>query len=165
MKPNKAKKLDLLIEEFLIGMPNINTRQNHLSDLRSLQTYFSPWTGKETRLELIKYVRSLEAANLMPTTIRERCIRLIKLYRFLANNGHRLDVPIDMSIAPRVRIMTTPKSPDWKQIKSLIKVIESKKGKDLRDATMVGLMLFEGLRVSEVAKLRIGDVQEVSHAH
>jgi len=157
---SKSKLLQRLMEEFLLAIPNANTRSNYQSDLRSLDQWFEPWTGCEDRLELAKYVRYLQdGQRLSFATIRERVGRLKRLYQFMVKKGFLKLNPIDMSLAPKVRDRREPKSPDLDELKRLSKALNPKTPTGLRDTALIALMLYEALRVHEVVGLNFGDIE------
>ncbi len=156
----KSIKIQALTEEFLVGIPSVNTRSNYLADIRSMQQWFAPWTGQEDRLELAKYVRFLQdGQGLGHATIRERVGRLKRLYQFLVDRGLIAMNPVEMSLAPKVRDRRAPQAPDLDELRRLSKLLDPKTHNGLRDTALIALMLYEALRVHEVVRLNYVDIQ------
>lgn len=155
---NKSAKLDALVEAFLLAKANIHTRANYRSDVRALDDWFEPWTGLEDRLEIIKFVRMMER-KLSPASLRERLQRIKKIYDYLQQSKYRADNPVTMDLAPRFKDRRVPKCPDLAELKRLGAVLDTRSFSGLRDTVMIHLMLFSALRVSEVSKLDINDIE------
>lgn len=158
MRKNKQKHD--VIDYFLGKQRNAHTEANYRSDIRSLEAWFNPWKGDEDCMEVAKYVRYLiQGERLALTTVRERMGRIRRIYAALVEDGFRGDNPVDLSSVPKVRDRRQPKAPDLDELHRLGRVVDIHTSTGLRDAVMIGLALFEALRVHEIAGLNIGDVE------
>lgn len=153
-----ANALHRLKREYLLGLPNPNTRRNFEGDIRSLEGWFTPWKGKESNLDIIEYVRALENDGLKASTIRGRVIRLRKLYEFLRLKGYRKGNPVELTYAPKVKDHRAPKCPDVNELKRIFKQLHVKDLECLRDSLIVSLLFYEALRVHEVVALNKGHI-------
>lgn len=155
----QGKRLKALIELFELRLANPQTRSNFRSDIKALDLWFSPFSGHEDELEILKFLRH-EGMRLSPRSLRERALRLRKLYGFLKSHGFRRDIPVEMTAIPRFKDLRAPKAPTFDEINSLFRCLGTSSFSDLRDTTMIVLMIFEALRVVEVARLRRKDVND-----
>ncbi|MBK8202621.1 MAG: tyrosine-type recombinase/integrase [Bdellovibrionales bacterium] len=155
------RKLPLLKRELLLGFSNMNTRRNFQADLKSMDSWFSPWRGSEGNIEALEYIRYLEKQGLRASTIRGRVIRLRKIYEFLRLKGFRKDNPIELSYAPRLKDHRTPKCPDLDELKRIFSTLDCSSFEGLRDTLAISFMFFEAFRVHEVVGLNRGDIEQV----
>lgn len=158
---NKSCKFDMLVDGFLLSLANSNTRANFRSDFRSVGEWFQPWDGQEGNLELLKYIRYIEARGLAPRSVRERMIRLNKFYGWLIKFKWRKDNPVDLGVLPRVRDRREPKCPELSELLKLLKTLKVSPQPELRNSCCMALLYFQALRSCEVVALRRCDVEQV----
>ena len=150
-------------DEFLAGLASDLTRNNYLSDIRSLDQWFEPWVGIEDNLQIIKYVRWLEGLGLKTSTIRGRMVRIRRLYAFLIQKGYRRsDNPVNLSCLQKLKDLRTPRCPSYEELQRLVKTFDFSSLEGIRDATMTSFMLFEALRVNEVVELNLEDLEKIN---
>ncbi len=155
-------KIKLEIHLFLQGLASPLTRANYLSDVRALEAWFRPFTGQEDSLAIIKWVRSMEAANLKRTTIKGRLIRVRRIYALLIEKELRkTENPVRLDCIGRVRDIRAPKCPTLDELKNLTSEIDFSTLEGARQGAIFGYLLFEGLRCHEVAGLKLSDLIKI----
>jgi integrase/recombinase XerC len=132
---------------------NPTSRANHLSRWRA-------WHGwaiahgadpdHPTRTDVKLYAAHL-ANGYAPRTIAAHAASLRAIWRAAG----RADNPWLEMRAPRQQA-TAPRGLSRNEMHALMRAVE--RGGRARDAAAIGLMLYAGLRVSEVARLRVGEV-------
>lgn len=159
IKKTVAQDLERLIEEFLLGHPNLNTRRNFATDIRAAHAWYNPWLGNEDNLAIVKFVRDQESKGLSRSTIRGRVIRLRKIYEFLVLKGYRAGNPVELSYAPKGKDQRKPRCPTMGELKGLFQALKGESFEHVRDRLIVGLLFYEALRVQEVCDLNVGSFE------
>jgi len=139
-----------------------STPKHYRSDLRVWVRQLGPKRPQEVTMQDIdQFVDGQVAQGLKPTTINRRLATLRTFFEFLA--GEEPDHPWPNPVIwRRHRVKageTLPRDLTEAVVDRLFAVIA-----DDRDRALFGLMLGAGLRVSEVAALRLSDLEEPSAA-
>lgn len=94
-----------------------------------------------------------------PATVADRCSSLRAFLRFLRATG-RLDRDLATAVVgPRIRIAARPpRALPWSDIRRILRAIPHRREADLRDHAMLLLLASYGMGCSEVAGLRLGDI-------
>jgi len=109
---------------------------------------------KTTQLDVAQFKRS-SLERLKPSTIQQTLIHLGKYYDFLVTIGKALDNPVRHIDAVSIEI----KTPKWLtriEQKQLIRAV--RQYGDIRELTIITLLLHTGLRVAELCDVKIDDI-------
>jgi integrase/recombinase XerD len=103
------------------------------------------------------YLAARRAVGIAPRTLAKERVVLRAFYRFLRNEGVRMDDPSCEVMAPRLlpplpRVLSVP------EIERLLSCPDLKVPLGLRDAAMLELLYAAGLRVSELLSLHVTDM-------
>jgi len=93
--------------------------------------------------------------NYKPSTVRQTLTHLKAFYDFLVENGKALDNPVTHVKAP-VEVRKAPKWLTRNEQNALIRAV--RKCGNLRDFTLITMLLHTGLRVQEVCNVRLTDL-------
>ncbi|MFZ6002632.1 MAG: tyrosine-type recombinase/integrase [Actinomycetota bacterium] len=100
------------------------------------------------------------AAGLAPATLRSRWIALRNLYGWLTEEDEISDNPMAKVRVEKANPEPIRVLPD-DELRALLKACEGKAFLDRRDLALIRLLASTGMRLSEVAGLRLGDVDLV----
>ena len=112
---------------------------------------------KLTRNDLREWLIDLAGANLSENSKRRTVSALRGFYKFLQFDGHIAKNPAEDLIAPQ-KGFYLPKFLNRTEIENLLLVPDVSQETGLRDRAILELMYACGLRVSEAADLKFGDV-------
>lgn len=151
--------------EWFANLDNAHTRRAYESDVKA----FFGFLGV-ARMEDIREVRrghviawrdSLVAAGHSPATIRRKLAALSSLYEYLCDNNAVQGNPVDGVRRPSegVNEGKTPAISDA-QARALLKAPNPETPKGVRDAALLSVLLYSGIRVSELCQLRVKDIEE-----
>jgi site-specific recombinase XerD len=146
------------IHEFVNWMrirnPQAHTWQDYQCDLRQFAAFVGHCAvGEVTFKEVDGFVRDHVENGRSPATINRRLAALLSFYTFLSDENPQLVCPVlphRHTLRQRRRL---PRPVPFAELESFFAVIDN-----LRDYTMFLLMLRCGLRISEVAGLKLADV-------
>lgn len=160
-----------LVEEELKGR---RLNEKYKASIRESQKNFIDWAVKRskgdlrliTKADLVKYHQSLAQTKskrdgnlLSPTTINDRyhavCMLFSLLYRagiLKENPTHNLNLDLPNPTSWKRRPLTQ------EEITTFLENIDPSTKQGLKDRTMFELMYSSGLRVCEVANLKVGDI-------
>lgn len=93
--------------------------------------------------------------NFKPSTVRQTLTHLKAFYDFLVEIGSAIDNPVSHVKAP-VEVRKAPKWLSRNEQNALIRAV--RKGGNLRDFTLITMLLHTGLRVQEVCNVRLTDL-------
>jgi site-specific recombinase XerD len=105
----------------------------------------------------------MESLGLSPCTRRQRILRLRTFYESLILKSVCKFNPVCLEIAPKVRDTRCPKAPSLKELQSIAAQIDLSSFQGLQTAVMISLMVYEALRIGEVASLRRGALREIDN--
>lgn len=120
--------------------------------------------GILNRFTINSYKNHLIKENYEPTTINKKLNSLQSFNDFLIHEGVMIDKVVELG-RDRVKIAKGSEKPvevySDETLESLLFHLE--KVKDIRDKVIVKLLLFTGVRVSELCSIRIKDIDFLSH--
>lgn len=105
-----------------------------------------------------RYLAFLQREGKKATTIARKRAALSSFCRFLAMEGNLKENPVALVDGNTRNQLPLPRSLTAGQVARLLSAPNRTKPKGRRDAALMELMYASGLRVSEVASLRVGDV-------
>ena len=136
--------------------PGGSTTKHYMSDLAIFQSFVGEVPPQEINIKMVdRFVQSQSEQGLKPATINRRLSALSSFFEYLiieSENGHWQN-PVHWrrhSVRPGQHL---PRDASDQTVEALLEVIV-----DTRDRAMVMLMLGVGLRVGEVVKLEIDDL-------
>lgn len=145
-----------------VGMPARNlaerTRGEYVADLTVLATFLEAHDAarladvSQSKLEV--YQAEMERQGLAPASRRRKMYAIRSFFKFLADHGVTGDNLAARMVPPRVP-KREPRYLSEKEYKELLRVCQH----NPRDAAMVELFLQTGMRLSELAGLRVGDIE------
>lgn len=120
-----------------------------------------PFDGKLTRLSITSYRKYLEAENYKINTINKKINSLHSFNHFLIAKGYCQDLVVHpkrdkIKVAHGSEAEVTVFSEE--EIERLLFSLENKEQVSIRDKTMIYILLYSGLRVSELVNLKIKDM-------
>lgn len=107
---------------------------------------------------LRRHLDSLYQAEMASRSIARHLTTLRNFYRFLVENGHVSSNPVEQLSAPR-QWQSLPKYLNTQQISQLIAAPDLGRPQGLRDRAMLEFLYATGLRVSELCKVGISDLE------
>lgn len=140
----------------------------NMSSPRSQRVYmqawqkFIAWSGlhpaQVTKKDVMDWRDEMKDKGLSGSTINWRLSAMSSLYRLAMEKGVCSENPVDGVRRPKVREFSSvrPLAPGDDQ--RLVQSINAQTEKGLRDRAIVLIMLTRGLRVNEVAEIRIEDI-------
>jgi site-specific recombinase XerD len=135
----------------------VRTRREYLTDLRQLCEYLEAQDVRTvqavTRSHLQGFLAHLDELSLETATRRRKVAALRSFFRFLDETGARPGDPSDELVPPevedrRVRYLTED---EYQRLRYAAR-------HDARDAAMIEVLLQTGMRLSDLAGLRLGDL-------
>ncbi len=139
-----------------------NTVSAYRRDLAQFADSFSPpkLPLGVTRSEILDYLLKLKDAHLNPSSIARKLVAIKVFYRFLlSQNLIRVD-PTAVIESPRIW-KGLPEVLDVSEVIRLLKAAPGRDGKKgIRDRAMLELLYASGLRVSEMAALKLTDLHQ-----
>ena len=143
---------------------SINTLEAYRQDLESLGQWLAKISEKRSLTtlslnDLRQYLDYLRQRKLSNRSIARQVTTLRGLFSFLLEEGQIADNPAELLAAPKIGA-ALPKYLDHERIEELIQSPDSASPTGLRDRAMLDLLYATGLRVSELIKLRVADLDE-----
>jgi len=137
-----------------------NTLEAYRRDLAGL----GQWLGKRNLVaisldDLRLYLDNLRRRGLSNRSIARQVTTLRGFFGFLLEEGEMSNNPAELLAAPKIGA-ALPKYLDHERIGQLIEAPNSATPTGLRDRAMLDLLYATGLRVSELIKLRVADLDE-----
>jgi integrase/recombinase XerD len=134
-----------------------NTLASYTLDLSKFTEFLADSQTVPGTEELRHYLDHLYEAGLSTRTIARHLTTLRGFYGFLLREGHTTQDPTEYLGAPKPW-QNIPKFLNLNDIEKLIAAIDTTKPTGLRDRAMVELLYATGLRVSELCRVGIGDL-------
>ena len=137
--------------------PDRSTARHYASDLRIfVQHHPGPLTEVTTQ-DVDAFVDQQRARGLAPATVKRRAATLKAFFDFLAEEMGEPNRPNPVSMRRHAgrQPRHLPRDLSDTEVQRLLEVVDNQ-----RNRAMIALMLYAGLRVSEVAKLRAVDIVE-----
>jgi integrase/recombinase XerD len=134
-----------------------NSLAAYSADLSKFSAFFKEPAQIPSKEDLLAYIDHLYATRLGQRSIARHVTTLRNFYGFLLREGH-----IDSDAAPYLRSprhwQTIPKFLNLQEIERLIETPDTSRPTGLRDRAMLELLYATGLRVSELCRVGIGDL-------
>ncbi len=143
---------------------SVNTLAAYRRDLAGLGKWLSR-PGETRRLatlsldDLRQYLDYLRTHKLANRSIARLVTTLRGFFGFLLEEGALNHNPAELLVAPKIGA-SLPKYLDHERVEELIEAPDVSKPTGLRDRAMLDLLYATGLRVSELIKLRVADLDE-----
>lgn len=160
-----VEEVPLEVEAFLAWLSAergraVNTLAAYKRDLR----LFSSWVAARAKTvanagpsDVDSFASSLKASGAAPASIARTMTAVRTMYRFLLDEGHRLDNP--MADFDGVKVPAgLPKALSEEQIERLLQSVSGVAPIALRDRALLELLYATGARISEACGLSIGDI-------
>lgn len=133
---------------------------------RRYVTEFLRWYAVKQRpfskvrpIEIDRYLAEGGATRWCRTSVRNVATSLRAFFRYGALRGWSPQSLPDSIQAPRVyEAETLPAGPEWTEVKRMMAATNTDRAKDLRDRPILMLFAIYGLRATEVARLRLEDL-------
>ncbi len=151
--------------EWFADIQNPNTREAYRRDVAQFMSFIGisqPDQFRQVaRAHVIAWRKQLEASKLSPATIRRKLAAVSSLYDYLCERNAVLSNPVDGISRPRegANEGKTPALSD-DQARALLKAPKTESWQGRRDRAMLAVLLYHGLRASELCALRVGDLEE-----
>ena len=164
MDTNKSKTIDIQTEDFLqfirlergLSLNTINAYATDLSEFRAL-TGSSDASKDKARLAS-KYVEALKQADRKPATVARKLSSLKQFYEYLLKRKIVNENPFSSYSAPKIsRYHPHYLSPA--DIEKILNSIDLSNESGKRDKAIIELLYGSGLRISELAGLKPGDLE------
>ena len=134
-----------------------NTIETYTDDLKLFEKIIGNINVSKLNIDNIsKYIEYLHNEGYKRSSIIRKTICIKGLYKFLKNEGY-IDLIISYIEIPKGDLYL-PKVIDENEIKLLFNSIDIYENSGLLDLTMIKLVYYCGLRVSEVINLKIDDI-------
>jgi integrase/recombinase XerD len=134
-----------------------NSLQAYSTDLSSFSAFIADSGQFPDADGLNRYLESLSRSGLSGRSIARRVAALRGLYGFLLREG-LIDADPSESLRPPKQWRTIPKFLNIEEIDRIIAAVDTSRPVGLRDRAMIELLYASGLRVSELCRLGIGDL-------
>lgn len=139
-----------------------NSLSAYLIDIQRFSAGIFPLALEEaTPRDLARYVESLYHAGLSARSIARHMTTLRNFYGFLTREGEIPSDPSDLLVPPR-QWSNLPKYLSRQEIDGLLKAPDPSKPTGIRDRAMLELLYATGLRVTELCRLALSNVERDS---
>jgi integrase/recombinase XerD len=139
-----------------------NSLSSYLIDLQRFSNGIQPLAPQgATAEDLGRYIESLYGAGLSARTIARHMTTLRNFYSFLTREGEIQSDPSEFLTPPR-QWSTLPKYLNRQEIDQLLEAPDASKPTGLRDRAMLELLYATGLRVTELCRLELSNVERDS---
>lgn len=155
------------IESFISYLHNIkksspNTEMSYRRDLTKMRIYLeitaaSPAVHEVTGENLKKYIAYMERKKFKASTICRSIASIKAFYHYLMKEGLVKEDVSDCLKAPKVE-RKVPDILSAEEMERLLKQPSGDSDKELRDSAMLELLYATGIRVSELIRLKLSDV-------
>jgi integrase/recombinase XerD len=138
-----------------------NTIQGYQRDLVQFGTFLQETPVEAVTLEKLRgFIDALRSARISSRSICRKVSSLRGFFGFLTEEGQLDSDPTELLTAPQTGTQL-PKYLDSNVLDRLLESPDEQSGKGLRDRAMLDLLYATGLRVSELIKVRVSDVDEL----
>lgn len=139
-----------------------NTLDSYHRDLRQLAAFLKTFPLESVTLDTLRaYLDHLRAAGLSNRSISRQVTAFRGFFGFLIEEGYICTNPTELLVAPKIG-SSLPKYLDYSTVDQLLESPREASPTGLRDRAMLELLYATGLRVSELVKLRVSDLDEFS---
>ncbi len=142
------------------GLAN-NTLDAYRRDLSRLGGVLASVPLRSVTLDTLRsYLDHLRASGLSNASIARQVTTLRGFFGFLVEEGDIRSNPTELLVAPKIG-SSLPKYLDYSSVDGLLGSPRDESATGLRDRAMLHLLYATGLRVSELIKVRISDLDEL----
>ena len=135
-----------------------NSLAAYSADLSNFSAFIGAAAEFPGEADLERYVQELYASGLSARSIARRLATLRNFYGFLLREGLIDTDPAERLRAPR-QWRTIPKFLNLEEINKIIEAPDLSRPTGARDRAMVELLYASGLRVSELCRIGVGDIE------
>ena len=144
---------------------SVNTLEAYRRDLKGLGQWLTkqPENRSLTAIsldDLRQYLDQLRRRKLSNRSIARQVTTLRGLFGYLLEEGDIANNPAELLAGPKIGA-ALPKYLDHERVEELIQAPDTGSPTGLRDRAMLDLLYATGLRVSELIKLRVADLDEL----
>ena len=160
------RKIDYLILDFINYIVvekklAINTKDSYMNDLKKFHTFILKKGHKQdlkkvSREDIIAYLENLKKSGLKARSIARKITSLKNFYRYLLKEKIINHNPTDHIEMPKLG-RTLPKALTVEEVSQLLNLVPTTPF-EYRNKAMLELMYATGLRVTELVKLKIYDI-------
>ena len=141
---------------------SVNSLNAYLTDLKRFSEGISPiQPQRATAEDLGHYIESLYGASLSARSVARHITTLRNFYNFLTREGEVQKDPSEFLTPPR-QWSTLPKYLNRGEIDQLLAAPDPSKATGLRDRAMLEMLYATGLRVTELCRLEMNNVEKDS---
>ncbi len=141
---------------------SLNSLRAYEQDLRQFIRFLGPRPLNSVTLDTLRtYVDRLRSVRLSNRSIARHITSLRGLFGFLTDEHEITANPTDLLAAPKIG-SSLPKYLALSEVDRLLSAPDQRSRTGLRDEAMIHLLYGSGLRVSELVKLRISDIDEAA---
>lgn len=139
----------------------VNTLDSYRRDLGQFAGFLKVPSLRSVTLDTLRaYLDHLRSAGLSNRSIARHVTTIRGLFGFLVEEGDVATNPAELLMAPKAG-SALPKYLDHSNVDKLLESPGEDSATGLRDRAMLDLIYATGLRVSELIKLRVGDLDEL----
>jgi integrase/recombinase XerD len=139
---------------------SVNTLEAYRRDLAGLGQWLDERSLTGVSLDDLRlYLDHLRRRSLSNRSIARQITALRGFFGFLQEEGEMPNNPAELLVAPKIGA-SLPKYLDHERVSQLIEAPDTGTPTGLRDRAMLDLLYATGLRVSELIKLRVADLDE-----
>ena len=140
---------------------SFNSLEAYRRDLTQLALWLGGCNLADISLDTLRaYLDQRRQEGLKNRSIARQVTTLRGFFGFLVEEGHVQASPAELLAAPKIG-SSLPKYLDSQRVDSLLESPDENSATGLRDRAMMDLLYACGLRVSELIKLRVADVDEL----
>ena len=137
--------------------------KNSLTSYRTDLMKFSEWLDDKPldrvkRQDIVRYFQSLRSSGISARSVARALAALRGFFRFLVRERHLKHDPTENVENPKLWT-TLPKSLQPSEVEALLAAPDLKTADGLRDAAMLELLYATGLRVSELIRVEVENVE------
>ena len=137
--------------------------KNSLASYRTDLTKFGHWLDDKPldrvkRQDIVRYFQSLRSSGISARSVARALAALRGFFRFLVRERHLKHDPTENVENPKLWT-TLPKSLQSSEVDALLAAPDRKTADGLRDAAMLELLYATGLRVSELIRVRVENIE------
>ncbi len=140
---------------------SINTIESYLRDISQFFLFCKKKDirdlGEVTKTQIISYLISLQKKGRAVSTISRNLASLRGIYQYLLNNGLIMEDPTHSLETPKIE-KKIPQTLTIEEVELLLDMPDTSCNKGIRDKAMLELLYASGLKVSELIKLKITDI-------
>ncbi|HZQ56254.1 MAG TPA: site-specific tyrosine recombinase XerD [Bryobacteraceae bacterium] len=138
-----------------------NSLESYRRDLSQLGSFLGPAPLESVTLDTLRsYLDQLRTRGLSNRSIARQVTTLRGFFGFLTDEGHVPKNPADLLTAPKIG-SSLPKYLAPAAVNRLLEAPPEDTATGLRDRAMLDLLYATGLRVSELIKVRVADLDEL----